>query len=88
MSGISALITRTISAEGTTSFMRQPLEEPTSMNDVDFPVADVLKGIEAAHDAGFAPIKINMVVRQGVNDHDIVAMARRFKGSGHIVRFI
>ena len=49
---------------------------------------DVLKGIAAAHDAGFAPIKINMVVKKGVNDHDIVAMARRFKGSGHIVRFI
>ena len=59
-----------------------------AMNDVDFPVADVLKGIAAAHDAGFAPIKINMVVKKGVNDQDIVAMARRFKGSGHIVRFI
>jgi GTP 3',8-cyclase len=59
-----------------------------AMNDVDFPVADVLKGIDAAHDAGFAPIKINMVVKKGVNDQDIVAMARRFKGSGHIVRFI
>jgi molybdenum cofactor biosynthesis enzyme MoaA len=55
---------------------------------VDFPVADVLKGINAAHEAGFASIKINMVVKKGVNDHDIVAMARRFKGSGHIVRFI
>ena len=59
-----------------------------AMNDVDFPVADVLQGIDAAHDAGFAPIKINMVVKQGVNDQEIVAMARRFKGSGHIVRFI
>ena len=59
-----------------------------AMNDVDFPVADVLQGIDAAHDAGFAPIKINMVVKKGVNDQDIVAMARRFKGSGHIVRFI
>ena len=59
-----------------------------AMNDVDFPVADVLQGIAAAHDAGFAPIKINLVVKKGVNDHDIVAMARRFKGSGHIVRFI
>ena len=58
------------------------------MNDVDFPVADVLTGIDAAHDAGFASIKINMVVKKGVNDQDIVAMARRFKGSGHIVRFI
>ena len=59
-----------------------------AMNDVDFPVADVLQGIAAAHGAGFAPIKINMVVKRGVNDQDIVAMARRFKGSGHIVRFI
>ena len=59
-----------------------------AMNDVDFPVADVLKGIDAAHDAGFAPIKINMVVKKGVNDQDIIEMARRFKGSGHIVRFI
>jgi hypothetical protein len=47
-----------------------------AMNDVDFPVADVLKGIDAAHDAGFAPIKINMVVKKDVNEQDIVAMAR------------
>ena len=59
-----------------------------AMNDVDFPVADVLKGIDAAHDAGFAAIKINMVVKKGVNDQGVIAMARRFKGSGHIVRFI
>jgi len=58
------------------------------MNDVDFPVADVLAGIDAAAAAGLAPIKINMVVQRGVNDHEIEAMARRFKGSGHIVRFI
>ena len=58
------------------------------MNDVDFPVTDVFQGIDAAHDAGFAPIKINVVVKKGVNGQDIVAMARRCKGSGHIVRFI
>jgi cyclic pyranopterin phosphate synthase len=58
------------------------------MNDVDFPVADVLAGIDAADAAGLAPIKVNMVVRRGVNDHEIVAMARHFRGSGHIVRFI
>jgi cyclic pyranopterin phosphate synthase len=58
------------------------------MNDVDFPVAAVLEGIDAATAAGLAPIKINMVVQRGVNDHTIVDMARRFKGSGHIVRFI
>ncbi len=59
-----------------------------AMNDVDFSVVDVLNGIDAAHDAGFASIKINMVVKKGVNDQDVVAMARHFKGSGHIVRFI
>ena len=59
-----------------------------AMNDVDFPVADVLAGIGAAMEAGFDPIKINMVVKKGVNDGDVVAMARRFKGTGHIVRFI
>jgi cyclic pyranopterin phosphate synthase len=66
------------------------LDEVTfrAMNDVNFPVADVLKGIDAAHGAGFSAIKINMVVKKGVNDQDVVAMARHFKGSGHIVRFI
>jgi cyclic pyranopterin phosphate synthase len=59
-----------------------------AMNDVDFPVARVLEGIEAAAAAGLAPVKINMVVKRGVNDHTIVPMAKRFKGSGHIVRFI
>jgi cyclic pyranopterin phosphate synthase len=59
-----------------------------AMNDVDFPVASVLEGIEAAEVAGLAPVKINMVVKKGVNDGDVVEMARRFKGSGHIVRFI
>jgi cyclic pyranopterin phosphate synthase len=58
------------------------------MNDVDFPVADVLAGIDAAVAAGLAPIKVNMVVRRGVNDHEIVAMARHFRRSGQIVRFI
>lgn len=59
-----------------------------AMNDVDFPVADVLAGIEAADRAGLRPLKINMVVKKGVNDDQIVPMARHFKGSGHIVRFI
>jgi cyclic pyranopterin phosphate synthase len=58
------------------------------MNDVDFPVAQVLAGIDAAADAGLGPVKVNMVVKRGVNDHEIVAMARHFRGSGHIVRFI
>jgi cyclic pyranopterin phosphate synthase len=59
-----------------------------AMNDVDFPVVKVLEGIEAAAAAGLAPIKINMVVKRGVNEQEILPMARYFKGSGHILRFI
>lgn len=59
-----------------------------SMNDVDFPVDDVLAGIEAAVQAGLGPVKINMVVKRGTNDHEISAMARHFKGSGMVLRFI
>ncbi len=59
-----------------------------SMNDVDFPVADVLSGIEAAEKAGLRPLKVNMVLKRGVNDHEIVPMARHFRGTGHILRFI
>ncbi len=58
------------------------------MNDVDFPVAGVLEGIEAAAAAGLAPIKINMVVKRGENDDSILPMARFFRGTGHILRFI
>ncbi|MCB1906333.1 MAG: GTP 3',8-cyclase MoaA [Rhodocyclaceae bacterium] len=58
------------------------------MNDVDFPVADVLAGIAAAERAGFRQVKVNMVVKRGVNDHAVVDLARHFRGSGHIVRFI
>jgi cyclic pyranopterin phosphate synthase len=59
-----------------------------AMNDVDFPVADVLRGIDAAVAAGLTPVKINMVVKHGVNDDGILAMAEHFRGSGNIVRFI
>ena len=59
-----------------------------AMNDVDFPVARVLEGIEAAAAAGLAPVKINMVVKRGANEASIVPMARHFRGTGHIVRFI
>jgi cyclic pyranopterin phosphate synthase len=59
-----------------------------SMNDVDFPVAEVLAGIEAARSAGLGPIKINMVVKRGTNDHEILPMARHFKGTGITLRFI
>src|SRR5437868_6588889 len=58
------------------------------MNDADFPVADVLKGIEAAERVGLGPIKVNMVVQRGTNDHEIIAMARRFKGTPIVLRFI
>ena len=59
-----------------------------AMNDVDFPVARVLEGIDFAASIGLTPIKVNMVVKRGVNDQDIVPMARYFKNSGHILRYI
>jgi len=61
-----------------------------SMNDVDFPVAEVLEGMEEAERVGLLPIKVNMVVKRGVNDHTVVDMARYFraKGPNYILRFI
>lgn len=59
-----------------------------AMNDVDFPVQSVLDGIDAAQQAGFTSIKVNMVVKKGVNEHEIVPMARHFKGSGVTLRYI
>lgn len=59
-----------------------------AMNDVGYPVAKVLEGIEAAAAAGLTPVKVNMVVKKGVNDESIVDMAKHFRGSGHILRFI
>jgi cyclic pyranopterin phosphate synthase len=59
-----------------------------AMNDVDFPVKRVLEGIEAAAAAGLAPVKVNMVVKRGMNDAQVVEMARHFRGTGHVVRFI
>jgi len=58
------------------------------MNDVDFPVADVLRGIEVAHKVSLAPIKVNMVVKRGTNDAEILPMARHFRNSGVVLRFI
>src|ERR1019366_1633159 len=58
------------------------------LNDADFPVADVLAGIDAAERAGLGPIKINMVVKRGTNDCEIVPMARRFRGRDAALRFI
>ena len=65
------------------------LDEATfrAMNDVDFPAARVLEAIDAAAEAGL-PVKTNMVVKRGVNDHQVVDMARHFRGTGHIVRYI
>jgi cyclic pyranopterin phosphate synthase len=58
------------------------------MNDVDFPVDQVLEGLQEAQAAGLGPIKVNMVVKRGTNDHEILAMARHFRGRGHVLRFI
>ena len=61
------------------------------MNDVDFPVADVLAGIDAAVAAGLGPVKVNMVVKRGTNEHEIVPMARHFRerhGGQVVLRFI
>jgi len=58
------------------------------MNDVDFPVGDVLDGIAAAAAVGLAPIKVNCVVKRGSNDDQILPLARHFRNSGHILRFI
>jgi len=58
------------------------------MSDSRFTPDDVLRGIDAAAQAGLEPVKINMVVRRGLNDDQIVPMARRFRGTGHVLRFI
>jgi cyclic pyranopterin phosphate synthase len=55
---------------------------------VDFPVAEVLEGIEAARAAGLGPVKVNMVVKRGTNEHEIIPMARHFRGTGVVLRFI
>jgi len=57
------------------------------LNDVDFPVGRVLDGIDAAAEAGL-PVKVNCVVKRGVNEAEIVPLARRFRGTGHTLRFI
>lgn len=59
-----------------------------AMNDVNFPVARVLQAIDHAASVGLSPVKINMVVKRGLNDSSILPMARYFRGSGHIVRYI
>jgi GTP 3',8-cyclase len=59
-----------------------------AMNDVDFPVSRVLAGIDAARAAGLAPVKVNVVVKRGLNDGGILPMARAFRGTGVVLRFI
>jgi cyclic pyranopterin phosphate synthase len=59
-----------------------------AMNDVDFPVAKVLDGIDAALEAGLGPVKVNAVVKRGVNDRGIEELAERFRGTGVVLRFI
>jgi GTP 3',8-cyclase len=59
-----------------------------AMNDVDFPVARVLEGIDAALAAGLEPVKVNVVVKRGLNDDGILPLARHFRGTGVILRFI
>ncbi|MDK9725121.1 MAG: GTP 3',8-cyclase MoaA [Sterolibacteriaceae bacterium MAG5] len=58
------------------------------MNDVDFPVAQVLAGIAAAEAAGLTPVKVNTVLKRSVNENQILPLARHFRGSGHVLRFI
>jgi len=73
-------VTISLDADDDATFMR--------MNDAGVPVSKVLAGIEAAEAAGLGPIKLNMVVKRGWNEHAILPMARRFRGTGRILRFI
>ena len=73
-------VTISLDADDDATFMR--------MNDSGVPVSRVLAGIEAAEAVGLGPIKLNMVVKRGWNEHAILPMARRFRGSGRILRFI
>ena len=73
-------VTVSLDADDDATFMR--------LNDAGVPVARVLAGIEAAEAAGLGPIKLNMVVKRGWNEHALLPMARRFRGTGRILRFI
>ncbi|TMB56402.1 MAG: GTP 3',8-cyclase MoaA [Chloroflexi bacterium] len=73
-------VTISLDADDDETFMR--------LNDAGVPVARVMAGIEAAEAAGLGPIKLNMVVKRGWNEHAILPMARRFRGTGRILRFI
>lgn len=73
-------VTISLDADDDEIFMR--------LNDARVPVSAVMAGIQAAEDAGLGPIKLNMVVKRGWNEHAILPMARRFRGTGRILRFI
>ena len=73
-------VTISLDADDDETFMR--------LNDAGVPVSKVMAGIEAAEAAGLGPIKLNMVVKRGWNEHAILPMARRFRGTGRILRFI
>ena len=73
-------VTISLDAEDDATFMR--------LNDAGVPVSQVMDGITAAEKAGLGPIKLNMVVKRGWNEHAILPMARRFRGTGRILRFI
>jgi cyclic pyranopterin phosphate synthase len=73
-------VTISLDADDDETFMR--------LNDARVPVTRVLAGMEAAEAAGLGPIKLNMVVKRGWNEHSILPMARRFRGTGRILRFI
>jgi cyclic pyranopterin phosphate synthase len=73
-------VTVSLDADDDDTFMR--------MNDAGVPVARVLAGIDAAEAAGLGPIKVNMVVKRGWNEHAVLPMARRFRGTGRVLRFI
>jgi cyclic pyranopterin phosphate synthase len=73
-------VTISLDADDDETFMR--------LNDARVPVSAVMAGIQAAEDAGLGPIKLNMVVKRGWNEHAILPMARRFRGTGRILRFI
>jgi cyclic pyranopterin phosphate synthase len=59
-----------------------------SMNGINFAPESVLKAIDTAASTGLAPVKINMVVKRGVNDNAVLSAARHFRGTGHVLRFI
>jgi len=73
-------VTISLDADDDATFMR--------MNDAGVPVSRVLAGIEAAEAAGLGPIKLNMVVKRGWNEHAVLPMARRFRATGRVLRFI